>query len=210
MSKLDLRKELSHLYRPSARQVEIVKVPAFKFVMIDGQIEPGASPGTSPAFQEAMQALYGAAYTLKFMSKLRQEDPIDYPVMALETLWWAESGEFDINRPESWKWTAMILQPDHITKKMFQEALLQLGKKKPSPALDKLRLERFREGLCIQIMHVGPYSEEPRTLEKMEAFARENGYTLRGKHHEIYLGDPRRTKPEKLKTILRHPVERIK
>ena len=212
MSKLDLRKELEYLYRPSARQVEIVRVAAFKFVMIDGQIEPGAAPGTSPAFQEAMQALYGAAYTLKFMSKLRQDNPIDYPVMALEALWWVagRGGEFDINRPEGWKWTAMILQPDHITKKMVQEALLQLRKKKPSSALDKLRFERFREGLCIQIMHVGPYSEEPRTLEKMEAFARENGYALRGKHHEIYLGDPRRARPDKLKTILRHPIERIK
>ena len=212
MTKLDLRKELGHLYKPSARQVEIVRVPAWKFVMIDGQIEPGESPGTSPAFQDAMQALYGAAYTLKFMSKLRQDNPIDYPVMALEALWWvAERGsEFDINRPEGWKWTAMILQPDHITKKMVQEALLQLGKKRPSPALDKLRFERFREGPCIQIMHVGPYSEEPRTLEKMDAFARENGYAMRGKHHEIYLGDPRRTRPDKLKTILRHPIERIK
>ena len=210
MSKLDLRKELGHLYRPSARQVEIVRVPAWKFVMIDGQIEPGAAPGTSPAFQEAMQALYGAAYTLKFMSKLRQDNPIDYPVMALEALWWVDGGEFDISHPEDWKWTAMILQPDHINKKMLKEALLQLGKKKPGPALDKLRLERFREGTCVHIMHVGPYSEEPRSLEKMYAFARENGYALRGKHHEIYLGDPRRARPEKLKTILRHPVERTK
>ena len=212
MSKLDLRKELGYLYRPSARQVEVVRVPAFKFVMIDGQIEPGASPGTSPAFQEAMQALYGAAYTLKFMSKLRQDNPIDYPVMALEALWWVagRGGEFDINRPEGWKWTAMILQPAHITPKMVQEALLQLGKKKPSSALDKLRFEHFREGLCIQIMHIGPYSEELHTLEKMDAFARENGYALRGKHHEIYLGDPRRARPDKLKTILRHPIERIK
>jgi hypothetical protein len=213
MTQLELRKQWKHLYAPPAGKVALVDVPDFKFVMIDGQIEPGESPGTSPAFQDAMQALYGAAYTLKFMSKLRKDNPIDYSVMALEALWWVEGGDFrhfDITRPEGWKWTAMILQPDHITRKMYQEALLQLAKKKPSPALDKLRFERFREGLCIQIMHIGPYSDEPRTVEKMEAFARENGYAMGGKHHEIYMGNPLRAKPDKLKTILRHPIERIK
>ena len=97
MTTLDLRKQWKHLYAPSAKKVELVDVPEFKFVMIDGRIEPGEAPGTSPGFGEAMAALYGAAYTLKFMSKLRKEDPIDYPVMALEGLWWVEDGEFDIN-----------------------------------------------------------------------------------------------------------------
>ena len=100
----------------------------------------------------------------------------------------------------------MIMQPDHITDEMFQEAIEQLRKKKPSPGLDKLRLETFEEGLSMQIMHIGPYSDEPATLAKMQAFAQDNGYVLRGKHHEIYLGDPRSAAPEKLKTALRHPV----
>ncbi|MDH7487546.1 MAG: GyrI-like domain-containing protein [Anaerolineae bacterium] len=209
MNKLDLRKELKHLYAPSPGKVEVVEVPEFQFAMIDGRIEPGKEPGTSPAFQEALEALYGISYTLKFMSKLRAESPIDYTVMALEGLWWTAAGEFDFDRKDKWQWTAMILQPDHITPAMFQEGLGQLRRKRGDrPALGQLRLERFHEGLAMQIMHLGPYAEEPRTIERMMAFAQENGYRLRGRHHEIYLGDPRRTRPEKLKTILRHPIER--
>ncbi len=208
MEKLDLRKKYKHLYKPSARKVEVVDVPPFKFAMIDGAIEPGHSPGDSPSFQQALEALYGISYTLKFASKLRNENPIDYTVMALEGLWWVEGGEFDITRPENWRWTAMMMQPDHITEEMHQEALAQLREKRPNPVLDKMRFETFHEGLSMQIMHIGPYSEEPATLAKMDAFARENGYTLRGKHHEIYLGDPRRAKPENLKTVLRHPIQK--
>jgi hypothetical protein len=208
VEKLDLRKTFKHLYQPSAKKVEVVEVPPFKFAMIDGQIEPGHAPGTSPAFQQALEALYGISYTLKFMSKLRKDNPIDYTVMALEGLWWAEDGEFYLARPEDWRWTAMMLQPDHISQDMFQEALAQLHKKKPSPALDKLRFETFDEGLCMQTMHIGPYAQEPATIEKMMVFARDQRYTLRGKHHEIYLGNPRRAAPSKLKTVLRLPIER--
>ena len=209
MEKLDLRKQFKHLYQPSAKKVELVEVPPFQFAMVDGEIEPGVLPGLSPAFQEAVQALYGITYTLKFMSKLRAENPIDYKVMALEGLWWVDEGDFDITRPGDWRWTVMIMQPDHITETMFQEALEQLRKKKPGPGLDKLRLETFEEGLSMQIMHIGPYAEEPATIEKMHAFAAENGYSLRGKHHEIYLGDPRTADPAKLKTGLRQPVGRV-
>ena len=207
MKTLDLRKELKYLYAPSAKKVEVVQVPRFKFLMIDGAIEPGQGPGTSPAFQEAMQALYGAAYTLKFASKLRKDDPVDYPVMALEGLWWIEGGEFSYARKDNWVYTLMILQPDHITPEMFQEALNQIRKKKgDQPGLSRLRLEAFEEGLCVQIMHIGPYDAEPATKDKMDLFAREHGYNLCGKHHEIYMGNPLRAAPEKLKTILRQPV----
>jgi hypothetical protein len=208
MKTLDLRKQYKDLYLPSAKKVAVVDVPDFLFVMIDGQMEKGKSPGTSPAFQEAMQALYGAAYTLKFMSKLRKKSPIDYPVMALEGLWWVEGKTFDITKPDNWRWRAMIMQPDHITPEMFGEAQDKIRQKRPSPAVEKLRLERFHEGLCIQTMHIGPYAAEPATIERMNAFAAENGYVLRGDHHEIYLGDPRRCAPEKLKTVLRHPVKK--
>jgi hypothetical protein len=207
MQKLDLRKELKYLYQPSAKKVEVVEVPRFQFAMLDGEIEPGFAPAESPAFQEALMALYGVSFTLKFTSKLRKVDPIDYPVMALEGLWWVETGKFDITHPEGWKWTLMMLQPDFISTEMFQEALTQLRKKKgDQPAFSRVRLESFEEGLSIQIMHIGPYSEEPTTIAKMDAFAQENGYQKRGKHHEIYLGDPRRAAPEKLKTVLRFPV----
>lgn len=174
--------------------------------MIDGAIEPDQGPGTSPLFQENMQALYGAAYTLKFMLKTRKENPVDYPVMALEALWWVEDGEFNIQKPGNWKYTMMIMQPDLITPENFYEALAQLRKKKPGPGIERLRFEWFREGPCVQIMHVGPYAEEPATITRMDAFARENGYTLHGMHHEIYLGNPMRADPSKLKTALRHPI----
>lgn len=210
MEKIDLRKELKHLYAPSAKQVQLVDVPELQFAMIDGAIEPGSEPGLSPAFAGALQALYGISYTLKFMAKQRAEDPIDYTVMGLEALWWVEDGRFDITVKDNWFWTAMILQPDFVTPSMFADGLAQLRKKRgDSPALGKLRLERWREGLSVQIMHIGPYSQEPATVAKMEAFAAANGYRMAGKHHEIYLGDPRKAAPEKLKTVLRHPVERM-
>jgi hypothetical protein len=206
MQKLDLRNQYKYLYQPSAKKVEVVEVPSFQFAMIDGEIEPGHGPGNSPAFQQALQALYGISYTLKFASKLRKEDPIDYTVMALEGLWWVEAGLFDIRKPDNWRWTVMIMQPEHINADMFQDGLEQLRKKKSSPAIDKLRLETFNEGLSIQIMHIGLYADEPGTIDKMDAFAEEHGYRMRGKHHEIYLGDPLRADPAKLKTVLRHPV----
>lgn len=208
MEKLDLRKQLKHLYAPSAKQVELVDVPTFRFAMVDGCIEAGVEPGSSPEFQEAVGALYGIAYTLKFMSKLRAEDPVDYPVMPLEGLWSTREGEFDMARRVPWPWTLMILQPDHVTEAMFGEAIDRVRRKRDTPALSRVRLESFHEGLCVQVMHIGAYAEEPATMERMHAFARENGYTFRGRHHEIYLGDPRRSAPERLKTVLRHPAWR--
>jgi len=130
MNKIDLKKKFKHLYAPSAKKVEVVDVPNLKFVMIDGRIEPGKTPETSHEFQDAMGALYGVSYTLKFMSKLRETDPIDYTVMALEGLWWTDSGDLDFNKPDEWKWTLMMMQPDHITEEMFQEALQQLRKER--------------------------------------------------------------------------------
>ena len=207
MQKLDLRKELKHLYAPSAKKVEVVDVPAFNFLMLDGAIQPGETVDTSPAFQEAFQALYGVAYTLKFASKRRAENPIDYTMMALEGLWWVDDGEFDITRMGNWRWNLMMMQPEHITDEMFAQAVSELGGKKDLPSLERLRFERFREGLSMQIMHLGPYAEEMRTIDKMKAFAEQNSYAVHGKHHEIYLGDPRKTKPENLRTVLRHPIE---
>jgi hypothetical protein len=207
MKTLDLRKELKQYYAPSAKKVEVVEVPEFQFAMIGGGIEPGMEPGNSPAFASAMEALYGISYTLKFTSKLRNEDPVDYPVMALEGLWWVEDGEFSIERKDNYLWTVMILQPEHITPEMFEEARAQVRKKRgDSPALAQLRLERFREGLCVQTLHIGPYAAEPATVAKMDGFAVEHGYVMCGKHHEIYMGNPLRAAPEKLKTILRHPI----
>jgi hypothetical protein len=209
IQKLDLRQDLKHLYNPSARQVSVVDVPALNFLMLDGAIEPGQTPGTSPAFGEAFGALYGVGYTLKFMSKLRAENPIEYPMMPLEGLWWTEAGGADWQTNVDWRWTLMVMVPDHITPAMFAAAVDQLRARKNPPGLDRLRLERWAEGPAVQIMHLGPYSAEKPTVDRLHAFAADHGFALRGKHHEIYLGDPRRAKPEKLKTVLRHPVDKI-
>lgn len=215
MKTLDLKNDLQYLYMPSAKKVEIVQVPRLQFAMIDGAIEKGYEPGNSPSFQEATQALYSVSYTLKFIFKKRQTNAIDYPVMALEGLWWVEDGVFDITVKDNWFYTLMILQPDIITQDIFEEGREKVLKKKGgSPALSKVRLLDFEEGLCMQTMHVGPYATEPATVERMRAFALENGYYdcvgMGGKHHEIYLGDPRKADPSKLKTVLRHPLEKVK
>jgi hypothetical protein len=212
MKTLDLKKQFKHLYQPSAKKVEIIPIPDLQFAMIDGAIEKGSEPGKSPSFAEATQALYSMSYTLKFMFKKRKTNAIDYPVMALEGLWWVEDGMFDITVKDNWFYTLMIMQPEVITPEIFDEGLEQVRRKRgDSPALSKLRLANFEEGLCMQTMHVGPYATEPATVERMRAFATDNGYQdcvgrLGGKHHEIYLGDPRKADPAKLKTVLRHPV----
>ena len=213
MKTLDPKKDLRYLYAPSAKKVEIVNVPRLQFAMMDGAIEKGYEPGNSPSFRKATQALYGISYTLKFMLKKRKANPIDYPVMALEGLWWVEDGVFDITIKDNWFYTLMILQPDVITKDIFGEGLAEVRRKRgDSPALSELRLANFEEGPCVQVMHIGPYATEPDTVERMRTFAQENGYRdlvgSGGKHHEIYLGDPRKSDPAKLKTVLRHPVEK--
>ena len=232
MEKLDLKKQLKYLYLPSAKEVSLVDVPEMKFISLEGQIEPGTMPGTSPGFAQAVGALYGFAYTLKFMSKLCAEDPIDYSVMALEGLWTTPAGGEDYAGQVGWTWTLMMMQPDHIDQEMFDGALTQLKEKREKEArkaakkedaasagaaedleaslacLDRVRLENFHEGLSAQVMHIGSYADEPRTLAKMGAYIEQNGLAFHVQHHEIYLGDPRTAKPENLKTVLRHPVHR--
>jgi len=204
MSKIDLKKELKHLYQPSAREVALVDVPRMNFLMIDGR----GDPNTSQEFQDAMEVLYGLAYGIKFGLKNQDLGP-DYTVMPSEGLWWiAGGGDFDSEAKDAFCWTLMIMQPDHITEEMFDQAKAELKARKDPPALSKVRFEAFYEGLSVQIMHIGPYAEEKPTIEKIHRFAEEQGYRLRGKHHEIYISNPGRTKPERLKTVLRHPVEK--
>lgn len=203
MKKLDLRRELKNLYTPSAKEVELVKVPNFSFLMIDGQ----GDPNNSKVFENATQALYSLSYSLKF--KFKFERKIDYPVMALEGLWWMGNNEaFDIAKREYWNWTLMILQPKMITKAIVGKVLREMKDKKGLVALDSIRLEAFNEGSSIQTMYIGPYAEDPSTLQRMQEFARDRGLQFCGKHHEVYMSDPSRVKSEKMKTILRHPVKR--
>ncbi len=214
MKTLDLKKDYKYLYSPSSRKVEIVQIPCLNFVMIDGAIEKGQGPSTSPIFQEMVGALYGIAYTLKFMLKLRKTHAVNFPVMALEGLWWIKDGDFTLSKQDNWLFTLMILQPDLITQDVFQEGLKELRRKRgDQPIFAKLKLVQFEEGLCMQYMHIGPYSTELASVDMMKAFALENGYVdlvgRGGKHHEIYMGDPRKANPDKLKTILRHPLTKV-
>ncbi len=211
--KLDLKKQLKHLYMPSAKAPALVDVPELQFAMVDGQIEAGSAPGESPGFAAAIGALFGVSYTLKFVSKKRPVDPIDYSVMALEGLWTTPAGGMDYADSNEWMYTLMMMQPEHITSEMFEEARDQLRKKRAkdghsTEVIETVRFEPFLEGLCVQMMHLGPYIDEPKTLQRMEVFAHEGGYVFRGRHHEIYLGVPRTAKPENLRTVLRHAVER--
>ena len=201
MKKIDFKKELQHLYRPSTK-IEIVDVPAMNFLMIDGT----GDPNTAQEYKDAIEALFAVSYTLKFMVK--KEKGIDYGVLPLEGLWWVDDmTQFSTENKDAWKWTSMIMQPEHVTEDFVNKALEQVKKKKDLPALPKIRFSSFHEGLSAQTMHVGPYSNEAPTIEKLHRFVKENGHDLRGKHHEIYLSDPRRSKPEKLKTVIRQPIK---
>jgi hypothetical protein len=202
MAKLDLKKEYRQLYNPSSKQNSIVDVPEMQFLMIDG----AGDPNTSVAYTEAIEALYAMAYTLKFISKMTEG--VDYTVMPLEGLWWtSDMAEFSTDDKSAWEWTAMIVQPDHITAAHVATATDDVRQKKDPPALDRVRFEPYREGFAVQIMYFGPYADEAPTIERLHRFATDSGYQLRGKHHEIYLRDPRRTAPERLRTVIRQPIE---
>ena len=202
MAKLDLKKELKHLYFPSAKEFTIVDVPTMNFVMVDGE----GDPNQSEEFQDVCTALYGVSYTMKFMLKMEQKK--DYVVMPLEGLWWADDmADFVPGNKDKWKWTLMIAQPDFITAELVDEAMRHLAEKKNPPALSRLRFEPYAEGLAAQILYIGPYADEGPTIEKLHQFIRDSGHEPRGKHHEIYMSDPRRAAPEKLKTVIRQPVQ---
>jgi len=141
---------------------------------------------------------------------IKKEKKVDYPVMALEGLWWADDMEvFMTGKRSDWKWTLMILQPKVVTKALFKKAVKAAIQKKGLAALEKLRLERMDEGLSVQIMHIGTYAEEGPTIQRLHAFARERFFELKGKHHEIYLSDPRKVSAEKRKTVIRQPVQKV-
>ncbi|MFB0504845.1 MAG: GyrI-like domain-containing protein [Candidatus Bathyarchaeia archaeon] len=201
MRKIDLKKELKQLYNPPEKEAVIVDVPKMSFLMVDGQ----GDPNTAQEYKDAIEALYAVSYSLKFMIKKGKE--VDYVVMPLEGLWWTEDmTEFTMENKDAWKWTSMIMQPPYVTQELVQKALKQVEEKRNLPALSKMRFKSFHEGLSLQIMHIGPYSAEGPTIERLHNFIREKGYGLRGKHHEIYLSDPRRSKPGKLNTVIRQPI----
>lgn len=210
MEKVDYKKIYKNLYLPK-KQPAVIEVPEMTFIMVKGK----GDPNTSDSYKEALEILYGLSFTIK-MSKMSGTEPegyFDYVVPPLEGLWWTEEEVFNgynVGDKDKLCWISMIRQPEFVTEDVFLWAKEILHRKKPELNFTSTRLQSYKEGLCCQVLHVGPYDDEPGTIEKMQLFVEEAGYKedldSRRHHHEIYLGDPRRTKPENLKTVIRHPI----
>jgi hypothetical protein len=199
-AKVDFKRELTG-FCTAKRSPAAVPVPELAFVMIDGH----GDPNTSEEYRHAVSALFSVSYAARFA--LKRAGVIDFGVMPLEGLWWAaDMSAFSIDDKPTWDRTMLIMQPDEVTADVLSEAKARAAAKAPVTALERLRLERFAEGLAAQVLHVGPYSAEGATIASLHTFIAEQGRELAGKYHEIYLGDPRRSAPEKLKTIIRQPM----
>ncbi|MGI5891802.1 MAG: GyrI-like domain-containing protein [Bacillota bacterium] len=207
----DFKKEYKDLYLPSKNKPMFIEVPAMNFIMVDGS----GDPNNNSEFQQAIALLYGLSFTIK-MSKMKGKQPDDYfeyVVPPLEGLWWVEGESFSFSRRDNWKWTLMIRQPDFVSPQFFEWAGSELKEKKPDLPIERSRFAVFEEGLCVQIMHIGPYADEPQTMKKLADFIAEQSLkdllASGGKHHEIYLSDPTKSRPENIKTVLRHPVSKV-
>lgn len=202
MEKIDFKKSLKPLYNPPADTFVLVEVPKMRFVKVDGE----GDPNTAPAYRSALEWLYGVSYAMKFAGKAALGK--DYVVPPLEGLWWADdSKDFITREKDRWRWTMMIMVPDFSTREMYESAVERTGKKLgKAPA--SLRLESYDEGLSLQILHLGSYDDEGPVLARLhDEVMPKMGMNFNGLHHEIYLSDPRRTEPSRLKTILRQPVK---
>ena len=208
MEKLDYKKKFRELYQPSAKPA-LIDVPEMIFFAVGG----AGDPNKCREYKEAMEILYGLSFTVK-MSKMNNTQPegyFEYVVPPLEGLWYQEgTNSIDYSRKDDFHWISMIRQPEFVTEEVLETAKAALSKKKPALDISKARLMRYTEGLCVQLMHTGPYDDESASIEKLERFAEENCYAEdfgTGRyHHEIYLSDPRKCAPERLRTVIRHPV----
>lgn len=207
MEKLILDEKTTRLYAPSARYVSTVDVPELKFLMIDGVMENGTTIKTSGSFQEALNLISGISFTLKFMSKLNRQNPIDYNIMPIEARW-KMPADGDFNDRSGWAWTLMTMLPEHITNKVVTNAVESLRKKQGEiPTLNSVQCKYFHEGSAVQIMHVGGQDFIPMTFDRMKDYVAYKKYTFTGIYHEIYISDPRHEQPDKERTIIRHPVD---
>ena len=210
MEKLDYKKVYKDLYQPPSKPV-IIDVPEMVFIAVDGK----GDPNSCVEYKDALEILYGLSFTIK-MSKMNGTQPdgyFEYVVPPLEGLWSVDDIEFDgtnVTDKNRFRWTSIIRQPEFVTDEVFESAKAVLQKKKPQLDVSKAKLVTFTEGLCVQIMHKGCYDDEPASIEKMRAFAADNGYredlSTGRRHHEIYLSDPRKCAAEKLRTVIRHPI----
>lgn len=202
MDKIDFKKEMKHLYKASAKEAVQVDVPTANFLMVDGE----GDPNTSKAYSDAIEVLYAVSYTVKFMIK-KGTLAIDFGVMPLEGLWWTDDmSSFTTADKSNWKWTMMIAQPHFVTREIIELAIADVKKKKNPTAISRIRQESFSEGKCAQIMHIGPFTEEGPTVEKVHQFIDSRSQRV-GKHHEVYLSDIRKAAPSKWKTIIRQPMK---
>jgi hypothetical protein len=203
MDKIDFKKTLKQFYQPTTK-FALVDVPRMQFVMVDGK----GDPNVDPSYTRALEWLYSVSYALKFAS--RKALSRDYVVPPLEGLWWADDmSTFRTRDKGAWSWTMIIMQPDWITQDMFDLALAKAGGKLGEPPAG-IRLAPYDEGLSVQIMHVGSYDDEGPVLARLhDEFLPQNGLRETGHHHEIYISDPRKTAPDKLKTVLRQPVRKL-
>jgi len=203
MAAIDLKKKLNNLYGPSAKAVVQIDVPSLNYLMVDG----AGDPNGSLEFTAAAEALFTVAYTIKFMVK-KGPLAVDYGVMPLEGLWWADDmARFSVHDKSHWQWTLMIMQPDLVTGDLVERATAEVRRKKAPAAIDRIRFETLHEGVCAQILHVGPFSEEGPTVEKLHRYIESIGRRRTGKHHEIYLSDIRKAAPEKWRTVVRQPMK---
>ena len=194
---------IKRYYSPAAKEPEIITIPSMNYLMIDGH----GDPNNNPAYSAVVSALYTLSYTLKF--ELKKVGTPEYKVFPLEGLWWSsDMDSFLTGDKSAWNWTMMMAQPEWITDTQVNKAKEKAAAKVDRAVLDKVRFEPFEEGLVMQMMHIGPYSAEGPNIARLHAFAKEKGYALFGKHHEIYIGNPQKAAPEKLKTILRQPIRR--
>ena len=203
MKKIDFKKEYKDLYKASDKKVSFINIPKLKFLMVDGK----GYPEKSDDFQPAIEALYSMAYTLKIMlkdEKLQPEDYFDFVVPPLESQWWMDSSEcFNAKKYEDWRWTLMIMQANYINDKLIDKAKEEIRKKKDITYLEKMRFETGPSGKAAQLMHIGPYNTVERSINVLVKDMEEKSLEMIGKHYEIYLSDPRRIPPERLKTIIR-------
>ncbi|MEI7539600.1 MAG: GyrI-like domain-containing protein [Candidatus Saccharibacteria bacterium] len=203
MDKIDYKKKLSEFYAAKINKPVTITVPKMNYIMIDGR----GDPNTSQDYIDAIQALYPVAYGIKFFCK--KELGVDFGVMPLEGLWWMKDMDnFSADKKDDWLWTAMIMQPDIVNKDIFEKIIKQVTEKKNPKSINKVRFSSYDEGRSAQVMYVGPYADEGPTIQNLHSYIKEQGGTIDSNnkhHHEIYFSDPRRTAPDKLKTIIRQP-----
>ena len=204
----DFKKEFKEFYLPATKPA-IVTMPVMNYLAVRGKGNPNEERG---AYKQALEQLYGIAYTLKmsYKSDYRIEGYFEYVVPPLEGLWWTEDGEIDFANKDGFCFISLIRLPDFVTEKDVQWAIREATRKKKKD-FSQVEFFRYDEGLCVQCMHIGPYDDEPATIRSMVDFAQSLGYQIAidndRRHHEIYLGDPRKTAPDKLKTVIRYPIE---